>query len=338
MGSDFKEQLEAMYRDRISELENQLEEKNIERDQFEAELKEKLEVKDREKEEMEATLCRQIKEMEHVEAALRGEIEDLRSGLLRTESSKKILEVSLFGQITLLQKKLQEKTAYVELLETTLIDKFKEVRNVTEAHGGKICEVNEHSESVEKTYSEKYNAESVLRGQREDYERRLRKRDAKFIEVRDSLNGVINRLQNKLEESEKTKLLRKKLRVKNAYIELLETTLIDKFKEVRNLTEAHGGKLREVNEHSEKVEKTYSEKYEAESVLRGQREDYEGRFQERDAKCIEVRDTLNGVINRLQKQLEESERAKTVLESLLHTKTRLLAATMSVNRCLLSRQ
>ena len=39
MGSDFKEQLEAMYRDRISELENQLEEKNIERDQFEAELK-----------------------------------------------------------------------------------------------------------------------------------------------------------------------------------------------------------------------------------------------------------------------------------------------------------
>jgi hypothetical protein len=54
VGSDIKEQLETLYRDRIT----QLEEQNIEREQSEAELKEKLVEKDREKEEVEATLCR----------------------------------------------------------------------------------------------------------------------------------------------------------------------------------------------------------------------------------------------------------------------------------------
>ena len=205
MGSDFKEQLEAMYRDRISELENQLEEKNIERDQFEAELKEKLGVKDREKEEMEATLCRQIKEMEHVEAALRGEIEDLRSGLLRTESKKKILEVSLFGQIKLLQKKLQEKTAYIELLETTLIDKFKEVRNVTEAHGAKIRENRDLSEKPEKTYSDKKEGESSLHDQRKYYERKLEERDAESEKVQNAAIGMIKRLRQELKESNRDK-------------------------------------------------------------------------------------------------------------------------------------
>jgi hypothetical protein len=84
--------------------------------------------------------------------------------------------------------------------------------------------------------------------------------------------------------------------------------------------------------------KKHSKKYGAESALRGQREDYERRLQERDTKCTKVRATLNGVIKRLKKQLEISERAKTARESLLHTKTQVLAITLSINRCLLAPQ
>jgi hypothetical protein len=135
VGCDLKEQQEAMYHGQITQLENQLEEQNIQREQFEAELKEKLGDKDREKEEMETTLCRQIKVMEHVEAALHGEIEDLRGILIRKESDKKNLEASLYGKIKILQKKLQENNVYNELLETTLIDKFNE-----EHYGSTRCQ------------------------------------------------------------------------------------------------------------------------------------------------------------------------------------------------------
>jgi len=200
--SDLKEQLEAMYRDRIT----QLEEKNIERDQFEAELKEKLAVKDREKEEMEATLCRQIKEMEHVEAALRGEIEDLRSDLIQKESNKKILEISLFGQIKILQKRLQEKNAYIEVLEKTIADKFKELRNVTEAHGAKVKEIMDLSEKL-KTYSDKKEGESPLHDQRKCYEGKLQERDAESEKVQNTIIGMIETLRQELEESNRDKRL-----------------------------------------------------------------------------------------------------------------------------------
>jgi DNA repair exonuclease SbcCD ATPase subunit len=133
------------------------------------------------------------------------------------------------------------------------------------------------------------------------------------------------------------KILQKKLQERNVYNELLETTLIDKCKELKNVMEAHGAKIREIRELSDKLEKD-TEKYGAESTLCGQKEDYERRLQERDAKCKKERATLNGVIKRLKKQLEENERAKTACESLLHTKTQVLAITMSINHRLLAPQ
>jgi uncharacterized protein YqgV (UPF0045/DUF77 family) len=143
------------------------------REQFEAELKEKLREKDREKEEVEATLCLKIKEMEHVEAALRGEIEDLRSDLIRKESDRENLEANLHGHIEELQKKLQEKDVDYELLETTLTDKIKELtNNVKEAHGAKMravfkrhLDIRKFSEKLEKTQSkEKRNTPSMSKG------------------------------------------------------------------------------------------------------------------------------------------------------------------------------
>jgi chromosome segregation ATPase len=119
--------------------------------------------------------------------------------------------------------------------------------------------------------------------------------------------------------------LQKKLQVRNVDYELLETKLSDKIKELRNVTEAHGAKLRavikrnlDIRELSEKLEKTYGEKKETESALHDQWEDYERKLQEKDAESKKVRHALIGMYNGLEEQLEGSNRTKRTLEFILN--------------------
>jgi hypothetical protein len=67
------------------------------------------------------------------------------------------------------------------------------------------------------------------------------------------------------------------------------------------------------------------------STLHDQRKDYERKLQERDAESEKVQGTLNGVINRLQKQLKESKRATRFLKFIVHHKTEELHVSLSIN-------
>ena len=132
----------------------------------------------------------------------------------KTESNK---DVDLNIKEHIEEMKTEENDANQKLLEATIYALEETVREqnivteqlknkVREAHGTRATvefklrlKIKEVCEKLEETESDKKEAESALRAQREYYERKLQERDAKIESVEEIYNGVIKRQQKECE-------------------------------------------------------------------------------------------------------------------------------------------
>jgi len=181
---------------------------------------------------MVATLRREIKERRTEITYTAEAVKELEKQLQGSDAGRKHVEAALRGQIEDLNNKVIEK----EQLETTLRGHIKELeKKIREEYSDKVsvefklrCKVRELLEELQETESDKKEAESTLRGQREYYERKLQERDAIREQVEVVLYGVINRLQKEIHERDHMsgvyrKLIRLHERIqKNAIMELVQ--------------------------------------------------------------------------------------------------------------------
>ena len=181
---------------------------------------------------MVATLRREIKERRTEITYTAEAVKELEKQLQGSDAGRKHVEAALRGQIEDLNNKVIEK----EQLETTLRGHIKELeKKIREEYSDKVsvefklrCKVRELLEELQETESDKKEAESTLRGQREYYERKLQEREAIREQVEVGLYGVINRLQNLLHGRDPIsglygELIRLQERIqKNAIIELVQ--------------------------------------------------------------------------------------------------------------------
>ena len=153
---------------------------------------------------MVATLRREIKERRTEITYTAEAVKELEKQLQGSDAGRKHVEAALRGQIEDLNNKVIEK----EQLETTLRGHIKELEEkIREEYSDKVsvefklrCKVRELLEELRETDSDKKETESALRGQREYYERKLQEREAIREQVEVVLYGVINRLQKQLHE------------------------------------------------------------------------------------------------------------------------------------------
>jgi chromosome segregation protein len=307
--------------------------------------------------EQEEKLGERDREMEkdyrkHVEASLRGQIEELVNELIEKET----LEANLNGRLEELEKKLQEKKAEKERLETALQEKDRDMatfKSEWEVHR-KHVEASLHSQIDEllNQLVEEEPLEANLNGRLEELEKKLQEKDAekekletalqekdrdmatfkskchlRFMEFRERIQEL---------ESDKKKMeanlhgyimeFEKKLQEKDAEKEQLETTIQEKDRYMATFESdirLSFGKLREI------IQELDSDKKKLESALRDQMEIHlpatdavsesvEDALCGMDKKKVEA--VLHGRINELGNKLQDINNDKKETEAALRCK------------------
>jgi hypothetical protein len=149
------EQLEATLRGRITELEEKLSERNIERDQ----MQQKLEETDHQRKFVEAILCDQIHSLGFNILILENKLKKEKMSRNQVEAhfcEMKQMDTTILGQITVLEKILEEKDSERARVEMTLRSQIDEMERKMEERQAHCNEV-----------------EIILYGQREELEREL---------------------------------------------------------------------------------------------------------------------------------------------------------------------
>jgi hypothetical protein len=106
-----------------------------------------------------------------------------------------------------LEKKLQERDAEKEQMETALRDQNKKLKDKDRERATLELKlrlrIRELREKLQETDRDKKEAGSTIRDQKEFYEKQQQERDAINEEVEGALTGMVNRLQTQLLESER---------------------------------------------------------------------------------------------------------------------------------------